>query len=127
MIRTISDLARDFPNNSMADCDGYRLFIQQVIPPGATLPLPIAAPEAERGLMEVETDQDMQLASRLRMIECEPFPDPEQGKRIVRLFNDAAGQLPKDASVSCISKCHTLPQHTSWTSSMVRVVNLSER
>lgn len=100
-VQLLADAASDLISNNAAlrgtDLDGVALTISQIMPQGGTIPLPLDLPrgEGERIWVETEVDADTNLVRKVWLIESKPHADAEQGDRLVRLFRDAASQLPR--------------------------------
>lgn len=99
-VQLLADAAFDLIGNSTAlrgaDLDGLAVSISQIMPQGGTLPLPLDLPrtEGERVWVETEVDAGANLIRKVWLIESKPHADAEQGDRLIRLFRDAASQLP---------------------------------
>lgn len=99
VVESAANLIRNFPVLPGAEIAGCQIAIGQALPPGAILKLPLNFPQEEslRLWAEASVDGETDIIRKLWLIETKPHSDVEQGERLVRLFRDAASQLPNES------------------------------
>lgn len=97
VVGAVADLIGNFPRLRGAEVADCEVWIDQIMAPGDVLRLPLNFPHSESGRLWAEATIDKQAneVRKLWLVETKPYPDTEQGDRLVRLFRDAASQLPR--------------------------------
>jgi hypothetical protein len=98
VVSAVSGLVDNFPLAKGAEAGGVRIQLSEIMPIGSRLHMPLETlrRDGERGWLEASIDPKTNMADRVWIVESQQFPDVEQTDRLIRLFRDAANQLPKD-------------------------------